>query len=214
VRTLSVVGLGWIDRAAMRDADALDDTVTEGKEEALGVEVEVEVAAMNAIEEEVAGVGVDDGIGTLLGLGLGTDTGVGTGAIGAARATTATLFSFFAMLFSRNTPGINPPPLPPLLLLPVGDPTEGAGVSWVSDSVITCEMVLLSAPLTIPAGSDGVFALSVYTDEALRGGGAVRTVRLGSGVTTETGGGVEETFNMDFKKEDEEGEVTAVVALG
>jgi hypothetical protein len=208
VRPLSVVGLGWIDRAAMRDADALDDTVTEGKEGAL----EVEVAAMNAIEEEVAGV--DDGIGTLLGLGLGTDTGVGTGTIGAARATIATLFSFFAMLFSRNTPGISPPPLPPLLLLPVGEPTEGAGVSWVSDSAIPCEMVLLSAPLTIPAGSDGVIALSVYTDEALRGGGAVRTVRLGSGVTAETGGGVEETFNMDFKKDDEEGEVTAVVALG
>jgi hypothetical protein len=212
VRTLSLAGLGWIDKAAMRDADALDDTVTEGKEEAL--EVEVEVAAMNAIEEEVAGVGVDDGIGTLLGLGLGTETGVVTGAIGAARGTTSAVFSFLAILFSRNTPGINPPPLPPLLLLPVGDPTKVVGVPLVSKSAIPCETVLLSAPLAIPAGSDGVCVLSVYTDEALRGGGAVRTVRFDSGVTIETGGGAEETFNMDFKKEDEEGEVTAVVALG
>jgi hypothetical protein len=193
----------------MRDADALDDTVTEGKEEA--IEVEVEVAAMNAKDEEVIGVGaeVDDGTGTLIGLGLGTETGVGTGAIGVGRGSAATHFSFFAMLLSRNTPGINPPPLPPLLLFPEGDPTDGAGVPWVSDSA------LLSAPAPIPAGSDRLScALSMYADEALRGGGAVRTGCLDSGVTIEIGGGAEETFNIDFKKEDEEGEVTAVVALG
>lgn len=200
VRPRSPAGLGWIERAAMRDADALDDTETEGKDEAL--EVEAELAAINAMEEDV-GAGVDDGTGTLKGLGLGTETGVGTGAIGAVRGTEATLISFFAMFFSCNTPGINPPPLPPLLLLPGRDPAKGAG-PWLSDSVIPSKTVLLSAPLAIPAGSE----------EELRGGGAVRTGRFGSGVTMGTGGGAEETFNMDFRKEDEEGDVTAVVALG
>lgn len=122
MKPLSVAGLSWIDRAARRDADALDDTGTEGKEEAVGV------AAINAIDDEVAeaevGAGTEDGIGT--------ETGVGTGAV----STTATLFSFLAMLFSRIIPGTNPPPSPPLLPLPSGDSAKDTVVLWVSDSEI------------------------------------------------------------------------------
>ena len=67
------------------------------------------------------------------------------------------------------------------------------------------------APLALPGGICTVgFVLSI---EEFRGGGGVRTGRLDSGVTTGTGGGAEETFNMDFKNEDEEGDVAVVLAL-